>query len=90
MRDFLRRLFSTEEKSKDIAKNRLKIVIMQQKSNISPQVIEEMKKDIIAVFKKYLEIDESGMEINVGQENDTMGLSVSIPVKEVKKRGLNG
>ncbi|MCX5774302.1 MAG: cell division topological specificity factor MinE [Fusobacteria bacterium] len=89
MLDLIKSLFRNEAKSKDIAKNRLKIVIMQQKSNISPQVLEELKKDIISVFKKYLEIDEGGMEINVGQENNTMGISVSIPVKEVKKRGCN-
>lgn len=87
MLELISRLFKSETKSKDIAKNRLKIVIMQERSNIAPAVLENMRKDIIEVFRKYLEIDETGMEINVGQENETMGISVSIPVKEVKRRG---
>ena len=83
MLNFLKNLFK-ETESGDLAKNRLKVVIMQDRSSLSPQIMEKMKKDLIAVFKKYVEIEENGIEVNIEKENHSMGLSISIPVKKLK------
>lgn len=80
-------LFGKKEKSASIASNRLKVVITQDRANISKEVMEDLKKDVLDVFNRYLIIDESGLECLVKKEHErNVGLSISIPVKKVKKR----
>lgn len=71
--------------SASIASNRLKVVITQDRASINEEVLEDLKKDMIKVFRKYLIIDESGLEYNIHSERErSLGLSISIPVKKVK------
>jgi cell division topological specificity factor MinE len=71
--------------SGNIASNRLKVVITQDRASINQDVLDDLKKDMIKVFKKYLIIDESGLEYNIQSERErSLGLSISIPVKKVK------
>jgi cell division topological specificity factor len=80
-------LFGKKEKSASIASNRLKVVITQDRASISNEVLEDLKKDVLSVFNKYLIIDENGLECMVKKEQErNVGLSISIPVKKVKKR----
>lgn len=80
-------LGSKKGNSASIASNRLKVVITQDRANISSEILEDLKKDVLAVFNRYLIIDESGMECLVKKEQErNIGLSISIPVKQVKKR----
>lgn len=77
--------------SKDIAKDRLKLVLVSDRAGVSPEIMEQMKNDIIAVITKYIEIDEEGLEINISQtDSDTSNGSVpvlyaNIPIKDMKK-----
>lgn len=81
-------LFGKKEKqSGAIANNRLKVVITQDRANISQEVLHDLKIDLLEVFKKYLIIDEEGLECMLKNEEErNVGLSISIPVKKVKKR----
>lgn len=82
-------LFGKKEKKNSgaIASNRLKVVITQDRSSISQDVLNDLKLDLLDVFKKYLVIDEEGLECLIRNEEErNVGLSISIPVKKVKKR----
>lgn len=71
--------------SGSIASNRLKVVITQDRASINQEVLDDLKRDMIKVFKKYLIIDESGLEYNIHSERErNLGLSISIPVRKVK------
>jgi cell division topological specificity factor len=79
--------FGKKENSGNIASNRLKVVITQDRASISQDVLSELKVDLLEVFKKYLIIDEEGLECMMKTEEErNVGLSISIPVKKVKKR----
>lgn len=79
--------FGKKENSGSIASNRLKVVITQDRASISQDVLSELKVDLLEVFKKYLIIDEEGLECLMKTEEErNVGLSISIPVKKVKKR----
>ena len=79
--------FGEKENSGNIASNRLKVVITQDRASISQDVLTELKVDLLEVFKKYLIIDEEGLECMMKTEEErNVGLSISIPVKKVKKR----
>ena len=51
--------------SKQAAKDRLKLVLMQDRASVSPDFFEMMKKEIIDVIKKYIEIDEESLEVQL-------------------------
>lgn len=54
-----------KDQSKDVAKERLKLVLVHDRSDLSPKMIEEMKADIISVISKYIEINEDEMDIRM-------------------------
>lgn len=79
----IKKLFRND-KSGEFAKNRLRVVIMQDRTTFTPILMENLKKDLVEVFSKYLEIDTAGLEFNLEKENDNVGLSINIPIKKVK------
>lgn len=77
-----------EATSKQAAKDRLKLVLMQDRASVSPDFFEMMKQEIIDVIKKYIEIDEESLEVELtrGVEVGLEGpaLYANIPIKNVK------
>ena len=79
-----------EENSKDFAKERLKLVLIHDKANVSPQFLEMVKGEIIKVIKQYMEIDESCLDIQLTKtKSDESGrivpmLVTNIPILNVK------
>jgi cell division topological specificity factor len=77
-----------EPASKQAAKDRLKLVLMQDRASVSPDFFDIMKKEIIDVIKKYIEIDEDALEVELtrGLEAGLEGpaLYANIPIKNVK------
>jgi cell division topological specificity factor len=59
------KLFSRNDSSKDIAKERLKLVLIHDRANVSPQFLEMIKGELIKVISDYMEIDEKGLEIKL-------------------------
>ena len=75
--------------SKDKAKERLQLVLMQDRASVSPDFFEMMKKEIIEVIKKYIEIDEESLEVQLtrgfeGDESSGPALYANIPIKNIK------
>lgn len=56
-----------ENKSKNVAKNRLKLILIQDRAMLPPQEFEKMKEEIVAVISKYVDIDKTGLDINIDQ-----------------------
>ena len=87
--------FQKKEKdiSKQAAKDRLKLVLMQDRASVSPDFFEMMKKEIIDVIKKYIEIDEESLEVQLtrGYEAGLEGpaLYANIPIKNIKPVASN-
>lgn len=81
-------------KPRDIARDRLKLVLIHDRSNCSPQVLEMLKTDILKVISNYMDIDEGEMDIQIAQ-GDTEGSSnvpmlfANIPIKGVRKAPKN-
>lgn len=79
--------------SKDVAKERLKLILIHDRTNIPPQFIDMIKGDLIKVISDYVEIDEDGIEISLStgdrasRNENLSALVASIPIKKVKKMG---
>ena len=78
------------ESSKDTAKERLHLVLMQDRANVSADFLDLMRQEIIEVIKKYIDIDESTMDVrltNQTNEDGTQGapaLYANIPILNIK------
>ena len=78
------------ESSKDAAKERLHLVLMQDRANVSAEFLELMKQEIIDVIKKYIEVDEKEIDVrltNKENEDGTNGapaLYANIPILNIK------
>ena len=77
-------------KPRDVARDRLKLVLIHDRSNCSPQVLEMLKTDIIKVISNYMDIDESEMDIQIGpgdteDSSNVPMLFANIPIKAVRK-----
>lgn len=53
--------------SGNVAKDRLKLLLVSDRANCSPEIMELIKNDIINVIKKYMEIDCDGLDIQITQ-----------------------
>ena len=90
---FLRKMTKKEEqtlKSKDAAKERLHLVLMQDRANVSADFLDLMKQEIIEVKKKYIDIDEGSMDVRLTNKENTDGtngapaLYANIPILNIK------
>ena len=76
--------------SKDTAKERLHLVLMQDRANVSADFLDLMRKEIIEVIKKYIDIDEKAMDVRLTtdtNEDGTQGapaLYANIPIINIK------
>lgn len=94
---FFRRIVKPEQKelgSKDAAKERLHLVLMQDRANVSSEFLELMKQEILDVIKKYIIVDESQIDVrltNQQNEDGTNGapsLYANIPIVNIKNEML--
>ena len=84
--------FSKEEKkdSKDTAKERLHLVLMQDRANVSADFLEMMKQEIIEVIKKYIDVDENSIDVKLTNKVNSDGttgapaLYANIPIVSLK------
>ncbi len=92
--NFFKKLMKSEAKetthSKDTAKERLHLVLMQDRANVSADFLELMKQEIIEVIKKYIEVEESAIDVRLTNEiaeDGTKGapsLYANIPIVNIK------
>ncbi|MCL6505937.1 MAG: cell division topological specificity factor MinE [Bryobacteraceae bacterium] len=85
MLDFITKLFSKDSGSKNVAKERLRLVLVHDRTSISPQLLETLKIDLIQVISKYMDIDETALEVNLDSSGSTVALVANIPVKGMKR-----
>lgn len=84
-----------KKNSGDIAKDRLKLVLISDRANCSPDVMEMIKNDIIQVISKYMEIDAEGLDIQItqtesdGNNGNVPALFANIPIKDMKHSGVS-
>lgn len=82
----------SKKKSGENAKNRLKLLLVSERADCSPEIMEKIKNEIIVVISKYLDIDTDGLDIQItrneaeGCEGGSPALYANIPIKGQKSR----
>lgn len=78
---FLDRVLGRQEpKSSEVAKERLKLVLVHDRIKISAAMLDQMKDELITVISRYVEIDPSGVEVTFTQSRRESRLTADIPV----------
>jgi len=94
MFDLLKFLRKETSPSKNIAKERLKLVLIHDRANISPHFLDAIRGDIIKVISNYMEIEDGELDIhltNLPKEGDgfSSALVANIPIRRMKDIGKN-
>lgn len=90
MLDFLQKIFGRDSGSKNVAKERLRLVLVHDRTSISPQLLETLKAEMIKVISTYMDIDEETLEVNLDSSGNTVALVANIPVRGMKKASRSG
>lgn len=87
----IRKTDKSDSNSKDAAKERLHLVLMQDRANVSADFLDLMKQEIIDVIKKYIEVDESSIDVRLTNKQNADGttgapaLYANIPIVNIKQ-----
>ncbi|MGI5920422.1 MAG: cell division topological specificity factor MinE [Syntrophomonadaceae bacterium] len=71
--------------SKEIARERLRLVLVHDRASVSPDFISALKEDLIKVIREYLEIDEESLIVDLENDDSSVALVANIPVKGFKR-----
>lgn len=85
MLELISRIFGRETNSKDIARERLRLVLVHDRSMVSPEVISLLRDDLIQVIQKYMDIDLEGLLVNIEGEDNSVALIANIPIRGMKR-----
>jgi cell division topological specificity factor len=72
--------------SRNDAKSRLQLVLMQDRNKLAPGVMEKMREEIIEVISRYVEIDRELLELQLQSEANSLALIANIPVLRPKTK----
>lgn len=72
------------EQSKNAAKDRLRLVLMHDRSDIPATMMEAIRTEMVQVLSKYVEIDQEALEVMLEKEAGSIGLVLNIPIRRVK------
>ena len=78
---FLDRLLGRRPTSRQVAKDRLQLVLVHDRSGLSPETMEKMRDELIAVLSKYVDINREEMEISLTQGRGQNKLTANIPIR---------
>jgi cell division topological specificity factor len=81
----IRRFFG-EKPSGQVARQRMQVVLMHDRLDISPDVLEELKNEILKVLARYMEIDQQTIRVDLEQGKEFAALVSNVHVKRVYRR----
>ena len=87
MLDALMKIFGKNEKpSGQVAKERLRVVLIHDRASVSPELMDMIKNEIINVLSKYMDVQKKGIEISLANDDDSVALVANIPVNTMRHR----
>ncbi|MBD2325533.1 cell division topological specificity factor MinE [Alkalinema sp. FACHB-956] len=84
--ELLERMFPkfNDHTSRQEVKNRLKLVLAHDRSDLTPQMIEAMRQEILAVVSKYVDLDADSMDFALENNNRVTALVANLPIRRIK------
>ncbi len=82
--NLLNRLFGKGTSSKEIAKDRLRLVLVHDRSGIPPALLQTIRNELITVLSRHVRVDREGIVINVSERRGITRLVADIPIASPK------
>ncbi len=89
MIEFLKRLFG-HQGSSATAKERLRLVLMTDHLELAPEMIEMLKRDLVDVISRHVEVDRERIDVNFERQDSTLAMLANIPIISVNRPTPNG
>jgi cell division topological specificity factor len=85
--ELLERIFGWNNRvsSRDEARRRLKLIIAHDRASISPEIMDMMRKEILDVVARYLEIDQDEMDFALESNQRMTALTANLPIRNIKR-----
>jgi cell division topological specificity factor len=80
----LNRLFG-REKSGETAKERLRLVLMSDHLSLAPDVVDAMKRDLVEVVSRYVEVDRDKIEVRFEHQDSVFAMLANVPIISVNR-----
>ncbi len=64
-----------------MAKERLQFILVQDRINLSPSEMESLKKDLLNVMKKYVDVDDREIDMEINREDQMMAMVANFPLR---------
>jgi cell division topological specificity factor len=90
MNKFIDLLLGRETKSAHQAKERMKLVLIHDRTDLSPGMLETLKDELIEVISRHIEIDPETVHIEMAQEGREQRLIADIPLRPSRRRRTTG
>jgi cell division topological specificity factor len=82
--DFINRLLGRQAPSASTARQRLQLVLAHDRSDLNPELLEQMRREILAVVQKYVEIDLDSGDVSLETEDRVTALVANLPIKRAR------
>lgn len=85
MIEFFKKMFKPEA-SGATARERLRLVLLSDHLSLAPDVVESLRRDLIAVISKYVEVDEANCDVTFERQDAQVAMLANIPIRSMKSR----
>ena len=82
--DFIQRLLGREKPSGALARERLQLVLAHDRSDLNPELLEQMRREILEVVQKYVEIDLESGDVSLETGDRVTALVANLPIRRAK------
>jgi cell division topological specificity factor len=89
MIEFFNRLFGRQN-SGATAKERLRLVLMSDHLSLAPEMIDSMKRDLVDVISKYVQVDREKIDVHFENQDNALAMLANIPITGVNRNGGDG
>jgi cell division topological specificity factor len=82
--EFLQRMIGRQAPSATLAKQRLQLVLAHDRSDLNPELLEQMRREILEVVQRYVEIDLEEVDVSLETEDRVTALVANLPIRSAK------
>jgi cell division topological specificity factor len=84
LRDTIYRLLGLQPASATTARERLQLVLAHDRSDLNPELLEQMRREILEVVSRYVEIDLDEVDVSLETEDRVTALVANLPIKRAR------
>ena len=87
LRDLINKLLGRQAASAGMAKQRLQLVLAHDRSDLNPELLERMRREILEVVSRYVEIDLDEGDVSLATEDRVTALVANLPIRRMRSLG---